>query len=144
MWYYVLAPNVIISFWSRLPLTNILHSSKFDTNFWDTVPFVTLCLGMVLNVTISWHGTTVTILQSPITMSNADTRAKYDTVVHDNICGTKCNYNWYYPGNDAKYDIIFATVLLLCSYSGNGAKCIFRLFVYQSSLWPRCVRKIHR
>ena len=51
-----------------------------------------------------------------------DTSTKCNTVVHDNICGTKCNNrNWSYPGNGAKYDRIVVTVLLLWSYPGNGA-----------------------
>ena len=59
-----------------------------------------------------------------ITDANASASAKCDTIVHDNICGTKCNNNnWSYPG--------------------NGAKCISRLFVYQSSLSLHCVWKIH-
>ena len=38
-----------------------------------------------------------------------DTSAKYNTIVHDNIWGTK-------------YNTIVVTVLLLCSYPGNGTK----------------------
>ena len=40
-----------------------------------------------------------------------DTSAKRNTIVHNNICGTKCNtivvlvlLLWFYPGNGAKND----------------------------------------
>ena len=64
----------------------------------------------------------ITISQFPIT--DADTSDKCNTVVHDNFCRTKCdnNNNWSYPGNGAKY--------------------VSKLFVYQSSLCPRCIWKI--
>ena len=44
------------------------------------------------------------------TMLITDTSAKCNTVVHDNIWGTKCN-------------AIVVTALLLWSYPGNGTKC---------------------
>ena len=85
----------------------------------------TVCNATVPNVTISWHGATVTISQSPI--PNAGTSAKAYTIGHDNICGTKYNNNdWSYPGIRAKYGTIVVTVLLLWSYPGNGTKCVSR------------------
>ena len=46
--------------------------------------------------------------------TNADTRAYYDTVVHEKTCCTKCNNNdWSHPGNGAKCGTIVVTVLLL-------------------------------
>ena len=115
-------------FWAQLPLPNILLSTKCDTIFQGTVSFVTLPLVEVLNATISWHSTTVTILQSLIT----NTSAKYDTIVHDNICGTKCSNN----NNNNNYYYYW-------SYPSNSAKYVSRLFVYQSSLCPYCVCNIH-
>ena len=90
---FILFPSVMLWFavWARLP--NVLHSTKYDTVFWGIVPFVTLCLDTVLNVTVSWHGTTITISRLPITNGNTDTNAKCYTVVHDNICNTKCKSN---------------------------------------------------
>ena len=69
---------------------------------WTRLPNVILCSGVgyhlqryhsgtALNVTISWHGTTVTILRFSI--HNAGTSAKCITIVPDNIYGTKCNNN---------------------------------------------------
>ena len=59
--------------------------------------FDSIALVWLPNMTIAWHGTTVTILPSPITDTD-------NNIVHDHICGTKCNNNdWCYPGNDAKW-----------------------------------------
>ena len=78
-----------------------------------------------------------------VTITNADTSAKYNTVVHDNICGTKCNNNdSSYPGNGAKCGTIVVTVLFLRSYPGNVVKCVSREFI--NPLCPRWVWKIHR
>ena len=51
-----------------------------------------------------------------------DTSAKCNTVVKDNICGTKC-------------DTIVVTVLLLWCYLGNGSKCD-TMAGNGSLLWP--------
>ena len=87
-------------------------STKCDSMFWGGLPFVRISLP---NVTISWHGSTVTISLSPI--PNADTSAKCNIVVYYNTCCTKCNNNdWSCPINGAKCDLIVVTVLLLWSY----------------------------
>ena len=37
--------------------------------------------------------------------THTDTRDKFNTVVHDSICGSKCNNNnWSPPGNGTKWD----------------------------------------
>ena len=46
-----------------------------------------------------------------VTGTNTNINAIGDTVVHDSICGIKCNNNDW-------------------SFSGNGAKCVSREFVY--------------
>ena len=57
-----------------------------------------------------------------ITSTNVGTSTKCNTIVHDNIYGTKCNNNnLSYPGDSAKCDSIVVMVLLLWSYPGNGA-----------------------
>ena len=57
-------------------------------SLWSGTICVTMFYGRLPFETISWHGTTVTILQSPI--PNAGASVKCNTVVQD-ICGTKCN-----------------------------------------------------
>ena len=54
---------------------------------------------------------------------------KYNTVVHDNVCGTKCNNICSYPSYGAKCDTIVVKVLLLSSYPIDSAKCIYWLFI---------------
>ena len=52
---------------------------------------------------IIWFGARHHCKDIVVTTTNTDTSAKYDTVVHVNICGTKCNNNnWSYHGNNAK------------------------------------------
>ena len=92
-------------------------------------------LGVVLRVTLSFgYGTKCNNISArhhcnniAVSDTQADTRAKCNTVVHDNICGTKCSNNdWSYPVNGAKGSTIVAVVLLLWSYPGNSAKCVSR------------------
>ena len=62
-----------------------------------------------------------------VTDINADACANCNTVVHDNICGTKCNdNNWSYNSNGAEYVTLVVTLLLLWSFPGNGAKYDFK------------------
>ena len=106
-------------FWVWLPIPTLIPAPKCNTVVYDDIcrtkcnnnwpypgngPKCDTIVVMVLNVIISWHGTTITISQSrlpiPIPASN----------VYDKTCGTKRNNNvWSYPG--------------------NGAKCVSRLFV---------------
>ena len=98
--------------------------TEYDAMFWT----VTICNAIV------WYGTKCDNVLARHHRNNigvnADTNAKCNTVVHDNICGTKCNNNvWSYSGNGAKCGTIVDTVLLLWSYPGSGAKCVSRLFI---------------
>ena len=61
-----------------------------------------------------WH------LCNNITVTDINTSTKSNTIVHDNICGTK-------------YNTIVVTVLLLWSYPGNSTKC--DTIVGNSFLW---------
>ena len=72
-----MAPIITLSFGAGPNV--ILHSG---------VGYHLLCyrLGMVLNVTISWHGTTVTILW--LLIPNADTSAKCNAIVHSKFVAT--------------------------------------------------------
>ena len=84
--------------------------------------FVTLLFGYRTkcnNILTQLYCNNITVMTT-----NAKTCTKCNTVVQDNICGTKCNNNdWSYPSNGAKYGTTVATVLLIWFYPGNGAKC---------------------
>ena len=100
-----LVPNIVQWFVSTPiitlslgPVSNVILCSGVGYHLYR------YCLGTVLNATISWYSTIVTISRSPI--PNASTSA--------NTCCTKCNNNdWSYLGNSAKCGSIVVTVLLL-------------------------------
>ena len=64
-----------------------------------------------------------------------------NTVVHDNICGTKCNKNnWSYPGHGAKFDTKVVTVLLLWVYPVTAPNA-FPGSLFINPLWAQVVLK---
>ena len=102
----------------------VWHSTKYVTMFWVRLPFVMLSFGYSTkcnNTLVCHHSNNIVV-----TTTNTNTCAKCNTVVHNDICSTKCNNNdWSYPGNGAKCGTI-VTVLLLWSYPGTGTKCFSR------------------
>ena len=81
---------------------------------------------MALNVTISWHGTAVTLSRSRLPTSIPAANVK-----NRNTCSTKCNNNdWCGPGNG---DTIDVTVLLLWFYPSNGANAFPDSFLILSA-----------
>ena len=114
--------NTII--WSGTKCGTIAWSgTKCDTIFWGRLPFVTLSFGYRTNLTISWHGTTVTISRSRLPMPIP----AQNVIPLCTTTFTKCyNNDWSHPGNGAKCDNMVVTVLLLWSYPDNGAKCVSR------------------
>ena len=92
-----------------------LYSTKCNTMFWGRLPFVTLSFGYSTkcNNLLAWHHCNSII----ITTTNAKTSVKYNTIMHDNICNTKCNNNdWFYPGNGTKY-ISRLFINFLCTHA---------------------------
>ena len=64
-------------------------TSKFDTMFWDWLPYVTLSFGYgskYNNIFARHHSRNIAVITT-----NGDINANYNTVVHNNVCGTKCN-----------------------------------------------------
>ena len=108
VWMHILGTVLNLVLWFvpasiiSLPLWS---STKYVTMFWGQLLFVTLSFGYGTkcnNILARHHCNNISV-----TTTDSDTSAKCKTVVHDKICGTKCNKN------DG-------------SYHGNGAKCVSR------------------
>ena len=68
--------NIIVSYFKSFIFLHNIQTENVIVSFLYVYRCQTTCL-------IYFHGITVTT-------TNADTSAKCNTVVHDNICGTKC------------------------------------------------------
>ena len=70
---------------------------------------------MVCNVwTLIWGTVPNIVLQYLSLQYNAGTSVKAYTVVHNNICDTKCNNNWFCSSADKDVDSTWFTNVNLC------------------------------